>query len=391
MPSEPLPGSGISPAGGMFAEPTHAVRAVQSHDTEEAGPDPSAPSPPAPGTSPTRPARSSGCRASKPVRRRSTSGSSRPRGWGSPTGCSHTTRPGREDRNSTPVRERQRLLQVMGDEQHRRAPAAPQRVQPASQAPRQRLVEGGEGLVHQQQSRIHPERPRERHPALHAAREPAGVRILEPLQPDLFEDRPRRLDAVGPLRQDEAHVLQRGEPWHQARGLEHVADPPIPCLVPTRIACHLPLEIPVEPGHDVQEGGLARPGRADDRDELPRLDGELQPFERQGGRMLEGLALDPDPESAARRRLRVGSRFFHPDDDVSRRARSYRHEAGERPAGTLRPRPIPASSRPRRAARPERGSARAARSPRDRRPPTTAPAHGPPALPVTIPRSPPCG
>ena len=69
-----------------------------------------------------------------------------------------------------PIGQRQRFLEIVRHEQDGWPAPAPQRVQPAAKAPRERLVERGERLVHQQQRRLHAERPGERHPTLHAAR-----------------------------------------------------------------------------------------------------------------------------------------------------------------------------------------------------------------------------
>jgi len=70
-----------------------------------------------------------------------------------------------------PVADAQRLLDRMGDEQQGEAHVVPQLEQFVLHAPARQRVERGEGLVHQQDARMHGQRAGDRHALLHAAGE----------------------------------------------------------------------------------------------------------------------------------------------------------------------------------------------------------------------------
>ena len=79
------------------------------------------------------------------------------------------SRPGPHHRH--PVGEKRRLVDAVGDEQRRRAGLDPDPLQFDVHLPPQNLIERAERLVHEENSRLGDERPSNRHPLTHAARQ----------------------------------------------------------------------------------------------------------------------------------------------------------------------------------------------------------------------------
>ena len=108
--------------------------------------------------------------------------------------------------------------------------------------------------------------------------------VLEPFEADELEELHgspplRRADPAGDLAPDD-RIGEDRAPRQQAVGLKHET------AVAARAAHRAPVEQHVaracrlEPGHDAQERGLAAAGRADHRDELALLDGEIDLLQR---------------------------------------------------------------------------------------------------------------
>ena len=71
---------------------------------------------------------------------------------------------------NTPAAEMNCFIQVMGDEHHRHAALLPDRSNQLLHAAARVGVQRAEGLVHQQDARMHDQRLRNSHALLHAAR-----------------------------------------------------------------------------------------------------------------------------------------------------------------------------------------------------------------------------
>ena len=126
------------------------------------------------------------------------------------------------------------------------------------------------------------QRAGQRHPLRLAAgqRQRPGRRPLG--EPDLRERLGRHPGRVGGA-QPERDVVEHPLPRHQARLLEGDRD---------RLGHgHRPGHVPVEPGERPEQGGLARPAPPDHRDELARLDVQVEPVEHHP--VTETLASDP--------------------------------------------------------------------------------------------------
>src|SRR6266536_2837724 len=173
-----------------------------------------------------------------------------------------------------PVREEHRLGDRVRDEQHASVGLHPDALQFHVHPVAGDLVQRPERLVHQQQRGVERQRPGDRDPLLHAAGELPHRVLLEPLQADQLQHLPHAPPALGGI---EAHHLQ-GEldvagdrpPLVQHRGLEDHAE--VPVLPGLAGAAALDLDAALrrldEVGDDAQQGGLAAPRGADDRQEL---------------------------------------------------------------------------------------------------------------------------
>ena len=78
-----------------------------------------------------------------------------------------------------PIGEQHRLVDVVGDEQHRRPMLAPQRQQQLMQLQFRHIVERAEGLIHEEHPRRVCENRGDRHPLQHAAGEFARPGALD--------------------------------------------------------------------------------------------------------------------------------------------------------------------------------------------------------------------
>ncbi len=125
------------------------------------------------------------------------------------------------------VADQQRLLDRVGDEDHREADVFPQRHQLLLHLAAGERVERRERLVHQQHRRLHGERARDRDALLHAAREHVRIDVLELAEIDLGDQRARVLVRLrarhAPVdQQRKHHVAQHRLPRQQlVELLEH--------------------------------------------------------------------------------------------------------------------------------------------------------------------------
>jgi hypothetical protein len=164
------------------------------------------------------------------------------------------------------------------------------------------LVERPERLVHQQQARTFGQGPRDGHPLLHASRELVGIGAGELLQPDQLDQLPGAfapLGLAGPVQlQRELDVAGDGPPRQQPGLLE--GDPVV--LVEPGLAGALAEDGELTGGGRVQvrdqpqQGALPAAARADQGDELPGRDVEVDTLQ---GRHRRALTTGEDPVQPA--------------------------------------------------------------------------------------------
>ncbi len=144
-------------------------------------------------------------------------------------------------------------------------------------------VERAERLVHQHELGLEHERPRDGHPLLLAARELARPPVLQPLEPHELQGAADPLLAEGgvepPHLERERQVLAHAHVREQRVVLEHHADAP----PPGRHLAHGPAVDAdrargrlLEAGEHHQARGLARPGGAEQGEELALPDGQVE-------------------------------------------------------------------------------------------------------------------
>ena len=165
-------------------------------------------------------------------------------------------------------------------------------------------VETREGLVAQQDARVVGERLADAQALLLATREQAHGAVGEVLRPDRADQRVHAL-AIGAPREgdaplvpvhterDEVAPAQRRIARQRAR-LRNVADPPV-SLGADRSAERRDRSgrQRLEPQDGAQQRRLARAARAEDRDELSRLDGEVEPGPEFALASTQGGVFDP--------------------------------------------------------------------------------------------------
>src|SRR6266481_8538443 len=182
------------------------------------------------------------------------------------------------------------LLLIVGDEQAGETHVVMQAAQPAAQFLANLGIQGAEGLVEQQQSGLDGKRPGKGHALALAAGELAGqapgeLVELHQLQqpPDAFGD----LRLRGPLgaRLDpeaEGDVFEDAQMAEQGIMLKDQADAPFAGTAIGRILAgdiQLARIGEFEPGDDAQQGCLAGARGAQQRHELARGDGEIDPID----------------------------------------------------------------------------------------------------------------
>ncbi|BBK33495.1 hypothetical protein STHU_41290 [Allostella humosa] len=164
------------------------------------------------------------------------------------------------------------------------------------------MVEGGQRLVHQEDARAGQQRPADRHPLALAARQPGRPAIQEMVD---AEDRHHPVQAVAAVgRTGEPAAIQQvvadAEMGEEARFLEDVANAPAvarhedagrPIHQHPPVDHHAPLVRPHQPGHDVDERGLARAGAAEERRQ-PGLAGEAG-IQREAPEAVADIDVEP--------------------------------------------------------------------------------------------------
>ena len=143
------------------------------------------------------------------------------------------------------------------------------------QRPAQLGVQGAERLVEQQHGRVEHERPRQRHPLLLATGQLARAALLERGQADQLEHLAhlgldRALVDLG-VAQAERHVLVHVQEREQRVALEHGVDVALVRRDVGHVDAveqHRARRRLLEAGDQAKRGGLAAPGRAEQREEL---------------------------------------------------------------------------------------------------------------------------
>ena len=252
------------------------------------------------------------------------------RGRGSSIGSMPTMRPGRLRQDDDAVGQVHRLGHRMGDEHDRRRQRLAQPGEEMAHVLPGDLVEGGERLVHQQQSvRQAPSPGRARRAAASRPTARAGRHRRT------RRDRPRRAVRRGARRvargvavdfEQQAGVAGHGAPRQQRRGLRHEADA---LGVARRVgAGAVDLDEArarlVEAPDQAQQGRLAAPGGTEDGDDLTGGDVEID--EPQCFEAAEELG---DPAHADRRRhQREGIGDAHRPAERCARSRGRRRPLG---------------------------------------------------------------
>ncbi len=176
----------------------------------------------------------------------------------------------------------------MGDEDQGgpRRSFGPEAVQVLDQPPAGDAVEGGEGLVEQQQVRPGDQGPGEGDAHRHAARKLArtsrqavaqadGAQGLSGPTPRLFARDIGQLERQGDIGLDVG-------PGHQGGVLEDEAGP-----AAARAPGHLSLRRRLKSGQQAQEGGLAGAGRPDEGEDFAGRDGQIDGPQRRPARVAD--------------------------------------------------------------------------------------------------------
>src|SRR2546425_5004290 len=207
--------------------------------------------------------------------------------------------PGAGGEDDDPVREIDGLADLMRDEQDGLLRPEPDVQQLFLHDLAGLGVQGGEGLVHQEDLRVHDERAREIHALLHAARELVGIVLLEAVEPDHLDE---VLCPLAGLARAHAATLQavddiadHGSPGQERGVLEDDR------AVGAGPAHHLAVDGdsggrgPEQAVHDVEERALAAARRPDDGDEFTVHHLEAHVVQRQQGAARARLSvLEPD-------------------------------------------------------------------------------------------------
>src|SRR5882672_8674759 len=183
----------------------------------------------------------------------------------------HSARTCREHHH--PIRKIHRLVDVVGDEDHRLPRAAPDVEQERLHLEPGLHVESGEGLVHQEDIRAHAEGPRDRHPLLHSPRELVRMLRRELAQAHLPQE---LVGALPPLParhalelEPEGDVVPRGEPRIERGLLEDQRSIDVGSRDRLTVMEQSSGRRPLETGEQLEEGALPAPARADDDKEFP--------------------------------------------------------------------------------------------------------------------------
>src|SRR6185369_1475123 len=174
--------------------------------------------------------------------------------------------------------EENRLLDIMGDEQHGLLLAFPDAEQHFLHQHTGLIIQRPERFVEQQDLGVVGKRTRNRRALLHAAGELLWPVVFEAGQADPLDESIRDLAAIRlgypALAQAERDVFAHGEPWEQRVRLKHHP------AIRAGSRDFLPVQDdvaagrPIEPGDDPQQRGFSAAGWAEDGDEVVVADAE---------------------------------------------------------------------------------------------------------------------
>lgn len=188
--------------------------------------------------------------------------------------------------------EKDRLVDIVRDEDHADAEFLPQAQQLVLQRGARDGVDRREGLVHQQDLGLVDQGAGHGNPLAHAAREFVRVAIRHLRQTDDIEEAPGLVPAFGLADathlQAELDVLPHRHPGKQRILLEDDAALRAGRFDRPAAEAQAPLRGSEKPGDHVQQGALAAAGRPDDADELARSDGERGILESPGRLAIAG-------------------------------------------------------------------------------------------------------
>jgi len=176
------------------------------------------------------------------------------------------------------IGEREGLFDVMSDEERRLGKSFSSLEEPLVQLGAREGIERPKGLIEQQYLSMGEERADERDALTHPRRKLRGIEILKPGKAELCKELPRAGFGSSEVFSGDLwakqSIFQRGAPRQEQVLLLHIGDV-------TAIGDGSPVQIDRsriradQPGEDMQERRLAAAAGADERDELPRLDFQI--------------------------------------------------------------------------------------------------------------------
>ena len=198
------------------------------------------------------------------------------------------------------IRDRQRLLGIMGDKQGTGAAGGQHGRQLAPQPLPHLHVQVGEGLIQQHHAGLGRQGPGQGEPLPLASGEFMGIAVLQPLQAEQGKQPAHPIGSLSPA-QAEAGIGHGVEMGKEGVVLKDHPHPPTLRRQEAGVAGHLP---PINPdpttlglfkaGDQAQQGGLATAGGAQQAEQFALGQGEIHP--PQGPRVRSGGAVAmPDP------------------------------------------------------------------------------------------------
>ena len=177
-----------------------------------------------------------------------------------------------------PIGEQHRLGHRVRDEEDRLRPFAPDAQQLQAHFFPGERVQGAEGFVHQEEVRVRDQGPADGSPLLHAPESSEGIFRSKSASPTRCRSS-RAFAALpgsrrGRILSGNRTLLSTLAQGEKGRRLEHHSDVASRPLHRDAVDGDPPRGGRQEPRDQAQQGGLAAPGRADDRDELVALDVE---------------------------------------------------------------------------------------------------------------------
>src|SRR5438552_11085065 len=223
----------------------------------------------------------------------------------------HGPRPRSDDDDA--VDERDRLLEIVGHEDHRRARRRPELEQLVLHERARLDIKGAERLVHQEDARLVDERLGERRALAHPARELVRVVALEPGEADALDPIARALVRVATGHTAEprtrGHVIEHALPRKDRVDLKDVSNVAPYAAHDLVSNAYLALARWLETGDERERRRFSAAGRADDRAELALLHGEVEIAQRRvrrTGRREEALRHVPKLDRGCHRREPAG-------------------------------------------------------------------------------------